>query len=173
MSALLVRPAVDADLAAITRIYAHYVLHTCSTFEADAPSAETMAERRASILAMGLPYLAAELDGHLVGYAYASLYRVRAAYRFTVEDSIYLDPAVTGRGHGSLLMRELIAECERGPWRQMVAVIGDSANLASVALHHRFGFRPVGTLERVGYKFNRWVDTVLMQRELNPAGERL
>lgn len=163
---IVVRAATEADMAEITRIYGHYVLHTCSTFEMEAPEREEMARRRAGILELGLPYLAAENEGRLVGYAYANAYRPRAAYRFTVEDSIYVDPAEVGRGCGQRLLESLIEQCGQGPWRQMVAVIGDSRNAASVGLHQRFGFREVGTLSSVGFKLGRWVDTVLMQRAL-------
>jgi phosphinothricin acetyltransferase len=166
VSSVVVRPATEQDVAEFTRIYQHYVLHSCATFETDAPEADEMARRRAAVLALGLPYLAAEDDGRVVGYAYANAYRARAAYRFTVEDSIYIDPACVGRGCGQALLGALIAECGRGPWRQMIAVIGDSENAASVGLHRRFGFREVGRLSAVGFKLGRWVDTVLMQRAL-------
>jgi len=165
----VVRAATEADMAEIARIYGHYVLHTCSTFETEAPSREEMAKRRAGILELGLPYLAAENEGRVVGYAYANAFRPRAAYRFTVEDSIYLDPEAVGRGYGQKLLEALIEQCGQGPWRQMIAVIGDSRNTASVGLHKRFGFREVGTLTSVGFKLGQWVDTVLMQRALGAA----
>ncbi len=166
MNQIVVRPATEPDIAEITRIYGHYVLHSCATFEMEAPGRDEMARRRSAILELGLPYLAAEDDGRVVGYAYANAYRSRAAYRFTVEDSIYIDPASVGRGCGQALLGALIEQCEQGPWRQMVAVIGDSSNAASVGLHQRLGFRQVGTLSSVGFKLGRWVDTVLMQRAL-------
>jgi phosphinothricin acetyltransferase len=166
----IVRPATEQDVAEITRIYGHYVLHTCSSFEMEEPSCEEMARRRSAVLALGLPYLAAEADGRVIGYAYANLYRPRGAYRFTVEDSIYIDPTCVGRGCGQALLGALIEQCELGPWRQMIAVIGDSRNSASVGLHQRFGFREVGTLSSVGFKLGRWVDSVLMQRALG-AGD--
>jgi L-amino acid N-acyltransferase YncA len=169
MNSIVVRAATEQDVAEITRIYGHYVLHSCATFEMEAPGREEMARRRAGVLELGLPYLAAEADGRVVGYAYANAYRTRAAYRFTVEDSIYIDPAEVGRGCGQALLAALIEQCEQGPWQQMVAVIGDSGNAASVGLHKRFGFREVGTLSSVGYKLGRWVDTVLMQRALGAA----
>jgi len=161
-----VRSSTPEDLGEILRIYRHYVLNTSSTFEVEAPTREEMAKRRASVLALGLPYLACEAGGVLVGYAYANAYRPRAAYRFTVEDSIYVDPAYAGRGCGLALLSALIAECEQGPWQQMIAVIGDSSNAASIGLHKKVGFREVGILRSVGFKFERWVDSVLMQREL-------
>jgi phosphinothricin acetyltransferase len=118
-----------------------------------------------------LPYIVAEVDGQVVGYCYASSYRPRPAYRYTVEDSVYLAPKMGGRGLGTALLRALIARCESGPWRQMLAVIGDSGNEASIALHRRMGFQPTGTFKSVGFKFGRWVDSVLMQRSLG-AGDR-
>jgi phosphinothricin acetyltransferase len=125
-----------------------------------------METRRAGVLDLGLPYLVAELDGAVVGYAYASVYRARAAYRFAIEDSVYLAEGLGGRGIGTALLAALIEGCEAGPWRQMLAVIGDSANTASIALHRRLGFEAVGTLKAVGYKLGCWVDTVFMQRSL-------
>ncbi len=162
----LVRPSTVEDVAAIAAIYAHYVRNTTSTFELDPPAVEEMARRRQFVLLFGMPYLVAESEGNIVGYAYAGQYRPRPAYRFTVEDSIYVAPDCTGRGYGGLLLHSLIAACARTPARQMIAVIADSANLSSVALHARCGFRMVGTFADVGYKFDRWVDTVLMQRTL-------
>jgi phosphinothricin acetyltransferase len=167
MNEFVVRPSHAEDLSDITRIYSHYVLHTSATFELEAPDLDEMARRRSEILQRGLPYLTAEEeDGVVVGYAYAGMYRSRAAYRFTVEDSIYVDPEYVGRGCGQSLLAELIAQCEQGPWRQMIAVIGDSDNEASITLHERCGFGKVGTLCGVGFKFGRWVDSVLMQRAL-------
>jgi L-amino acid N-acyltransferase YncA len=170
MNQFLVRPSTEDDLSDIARIYGHYVLHSSATFEVDPPSRDEMAKRHFDIVTLGLPYLVAEQDGAVAGYAYASAYRPRPAYRFTVEDSIYIDPQHTGRGCGRILLAALIEHCERGPWRQMIAVIGDSGNTASIRLHQHFRFRGVGTLCAVGFKFNRWVDTVLMQRELAPGG---
>ncbi len=171
VSSIVVRPATEQDIATITRIYGYYVLDTCATFEIDVPEREEMARRRSAILEVGLPYLAAEDDGRVVGYAYANAYRPRAAYRFTVEDSIYIAPTDVGRGCGQALLGALVEQCEQGPWRQMVAVIGDSRNAASVGLHRRFGFREVGTLSSVGFKLGRWVDSVLMQRALGAGDE--
>ena len=166
MTQFLIRPSTENDLNAITRIYSHYVLHGSATFEIDSPAEDEMAKRRSAILALALPYLVVEQDEAVVGYAYASPYRPRPAYRFTVEDSIYIDPVHAGRGCGRMLLASLIEHCEQGPWRQMIAVIGDSANEASIRLHQHFGFRNVGTLFEVGFKFERWIDTVLMQKEL-------
>jgi L-amino acid N-acyltransferase YncA len=168
MKPFLVRPTTEDDLGEVTRIYSHYVLHSAATFEVDPPSRDEMAKRRSHILAIGLPYLVAEHEGAIAGYAYASEYRPRPAYRFTVEDSIYIDPQYVGQGCGLALLGTVIELCEQGPWRQMIAVIGDSGNYASIRLHRRFGFRDAGTLFSVGFKFNQWVDTALMQRELVP-----
>ena len=163
----MIRPSTEADLSAIARIYRHYVESTTATFELDPPSPVEIAARRAAAIKHQLPHLVCEADnGEVIGYAYASHYRPRPAYRFTLEDSIYLDPAHTGRGHGKALLTTLIENCQHGPWRQMVAIIGDSANTASIALHQSVGFRQVGTLTNVGFKFDRWIDTVILQREL-------
>jgi len=155
-------------MTAVQRIYEPAVLHGTATFEEVPPTVEVMQSRRAAIEARGFPYLVAEVDGRVVGYAYANLYRERPAYRFTVENSVYVDPNLHRHGVGRALLEALIAACERTPVRQMIAVIGDSANQASVELHAACGFRHVGTLSSVGWKFGRWIDTVLMQR---PIGE--
>jgi L-amino acid N-acyltransferase YncA len=165
----LVRPSTENDVSSITQIYSHYVRHSSATFELDPPTPDEMAQRRIAILALGLPYLVVEERGCVAGYAYASSYRPRPAYRYTVEDSIYVDRAHVGQGYGRALLAALIEQCERGHWRQMIAVIGDSGNVASIRLHEQFQFRDAGTLRSVGFKFNQWVDTVLMQRELRPA----
>ncbi len=164
--AVRVRDAVSADMAEIQEIYAHHVLHGLATFEEVPPSAAEMTGRRAAVLAAGLPYLAAEIDGRVVGYSYATAFRARPAYRYTVEDSVYVRDGMAGRGIGVALLAELIRRCEAGPWRQMIAVIGDSANAASISLHRRLGFVHAGTLAAVGFKLGRWVDTVQMQRPL-------
>jgi L-amino acid N-acyltransferase YncA len=130
-----------------------------------------MTSRRAAVVAHGLPYLVAMLDNRVVGYCYASPYRPRPAYRFTIEDSVYVDSSMPGRGIGSALLRELIVRCERGSWRQMLAVIGNSENKGSIGLHASVGFEPVGTFRSAGFKFGRWVDSVLMQRALG-EGDR-
>lgn len=169
---LLVRPSTPADLAAIQAIYAHAVLHGTGTFEIEPPPLQEMARRRDEVLARGLPWLVAEADGAVLGYAYAAPFRPRPAYRFSLEDSIYLAPQAQGRGIGRLLLAELLARCQATGARQMLAVIGDSGNQASVALHRALGFRPAGTLQSVGWKFGRWLDVVLMQRALGPGDPR-
>jgi phosphinothricin acetyltransferase len=172
IDAMLVRDARDDDMAAVQAIYAHHVLHGTASFEEEAPSLAEMARRRAEVLGKGLPYLVAEIDGKVAGYSYATPYRARSAYRYTIENSVYVDHARHRAGIGRALLTGLIMRCERGDWRQMIAVIGDSAHVASIALHESLGFRNVGTLEAVGFKFGRWLDSVLMQRALGAgAGE--
>ena len=171
MGHLVVRNSTDADVPAVHRIYAYHVLHGLGSFEEEPPSAAEMKRRRDDVIAHGLPYLVADIDGAVVGYSYATLYRARSAYRYTVEDSVYVDEGVLRKGVGRALLSAVIARCEAGRWRQMVAVIGDSGNAASIRLHASLGFRLVGTLRAVGFKMGRWADTVLMQRELG-AGER-
>ena len=163
---LLVRDSTLADMPAVQAIYADQVLRGTASFEEVPPSTEALIARRRAVLDLGLPYLAAELDGRVVGYSYATGYRPRPAYRHSIENSVYVAEGLRGRGVGRALLAALIARCEAGPWRQMVAVIGDSANRGSIALHARLGFRRVGTLEAVGFKHGRWLDTVLMQRAL-------
>lgn len=164
--AMRIRDSGDGDVAAIQAIYAHHVLHGFGSFEEEPPARDDMAARRAGVVAAGLPWLVAEIDGRIAGYAYAGPFRPRAAYRFAVEDSVYVAPDFTRRGVGRALLVELIARCEAGPWRQMLALIGDSDNHGSVGLHRALGFSPVGTFASVGYKRGRWVDVVLMQRPL-------
>jgi len=166
MSDVRIRPSTEADMPVITAIYAHFVRHGSGTFEEIPPSLEEMTGRRARVLAERLPHLVAQVDGTVAGYAYATIYRTRSAYRFTAEDSIYVHPERAGVGIGSALLGELIDQCEALGCRQMIAVIGDSENRASIALHEKFGFRPAGELRSVGYKFGRWIDTVRMQRAL-------
>ncbi len=156
-------------MPAVQRIYAHHVLHGLATFEEVPPSLDDLLARRASVITAGLAYLVAERRGEVVGYSYATAYRSRPAYRHTIEDSVYVADGLGGAGIGSALLQALISRCDTGAWRQMVAIIGDSANTASVALHRRMGFRLVGTLGSVGFKLGRWVDTVLMQRSLGPG----
>ena len=168
---LTIRDAGEADMGTVQAIYAHHVLHGLATFEEVPPSTDELVARRASVLALGLPYLVAERDGQVIGYSYATSYRPRAAYRFSIEDSVYLADGLGGQGVGTALLGELIARCEQGPWRQMLAVIGNSGNAGSIALHRRMGFRIIGTFESAGFKLGRWVDTVLMQRALG-EGDR-
>lgn len=158
----------DADIPAIAAIYAHYVRTSAATFEIEPPAAGEMASRRAAIVARGMPYLVARIDDRVAGYAYASPYRSRAAYRFTVEDSIYVHPDAARQGIGRSLLSGLVARSAECGFRQMVALIGDTENAASIGLHQACGFRHAGVLTGVGLKFGRWVDTVLMQRALLP-----
>ena len=166
MSTARIRPATEADLPTITAIYEHAVRYGTATFEIDPPDLSEMTRRFRALVDGKFPYLAAELDGSVIGYAYAGPYRPRPAYRFSVENSVYFDPKAQGRGAGKLIMLELIARCEQRGFRQMVAVIGDSANAASIGVHRSTGFRMIGTFENVGFKFGRWLDTVMMQRDL-------
>jgi L-amino acid N-acyltransferase YncA len=166
MSSLEIRPATAADLPSITEIYAHEVRVGTATFELIPPDLAEMTRRFQALMDGGFPYLTAVLDGDVAGYAYASSYRPRPAYRFTVENSVYLRPSIHRRGIGRQLLERLIAECEARGFRQMIAVIGDSANAASVGVHARCGFKMIGTHPNVGLKFGRWLDTVMMQREL-------
>ncbi len=165
----ILRTSTDADIPAVTAIYGHHVLTGLASFETTAPSEDEMSRRRLGVLERKLPHLVAEIDGTVVGYAYASAYRPRIAYRFTVEDSVYLHPEHIRKGLGRLLLSAVLAECERLGYRQMVAVIGDSGNSPSIGLHHALGFQHAGVLRSVGFKFGRWVDTVLMQRALGRA----
>lgn len=167
MPELLIRPSTDADLSAITAIYAHAVLHGTGTFELEPPDEAEMARRRADVLGKGLPWLVAQgVDGSVLGYAYANHFRPRLAYRFCLEDSIYLSPQAQGRGIGTALLAELVGQCEARGARQMLAVIGDSANAGSIGVHRRLGFEHTGVLKASGWKFGRWLDVVLMQRPL-------
>ena len=166
--ALWVRASRAEDAAAIAAIYGHHVVHGLATFEETPPDAAAIAARRAALVAGGYPHLVAVAAAAVVGFAYAGPYRSRPAYRFTVENSVYVEAA--GRGIGRALLGALIARCEDAGFRQMVAVIGDSANAASIGLHRALGFRRVGTLDSVGFKHGRWVDSVIMQRPLGPGG---
>jgi len=167
MTAPVIRPATPADIPAIAAIYGQSVITGTASFELEPPGETEMALRMQSVLEAGFPYFAAEIDGAFAGYAYASLYRTRPAYRFTVENSVYVAPNMQRRGVGRALMAALIEACSARGYRQMLAVIGDSPNQAhSVGLHAACGFIEVGRLPDVGYKFGRWVDTLLMQREL-------
>jgi L-amino acid N-acyltransferase YncA len=163
---IVIRDAKASDMASVQTIYAHHVLHGLASFEEVPPSVDDLRARWDAVLALGLPYLVAEAAGRIVGYSYASPYRARPAYRHSIEDSVYVADGLGGRGIGTTLLGALIAHCEAGAWRQMVAIIGDSGNDGSIALHRKHGFRPVGTLRAVGFKHGGWVDSVLMQREL-------
>jgi len=165
------RPSTDGDVPAIAAIYAHHVRTGLASFEIVPPNEEEIARRRTEVLKRGLPFLVADLVGTVVGYAYASPYRLRPAYRSTLEDSIYIHPDHTRKGIGRLLLEALIADCEAKGYRQMIAIIGDSANAPSIGLHRAFGFEHAGTLRSVGFKFGRWMDTVLMQRPLGAAAD--
>ena len=164
-----IRPVTPTDAAAITRIYGDAVLHGTASFELEAPDEAEMTRRMRVLLDGNFPYLVAEIAGEVVGYAYAGLYRTRPAYRFTLEDSIYVDQGVQGRGVGRALIERLLADSEARGFRQMIAVIGDSAQTASIALHRAAGFHYVGNIQNVGYKFGRWLDSVIMQRPLGPG----
>lgn len=161
-----IRDASEADMPAVQAIYAHHVLHGLGTFEEMPPPVDDITARHAAIVAAGLPWLVAEIDGRVAGFAYAGPFRARAAYRFTVEDSVYVGAGFARRGVGRALLGQLIRRCEAGPWRQMLAVIGDSGNDGSLGLHRAFGFTNVGTMKSVGFKHGGWVDVVMMQRAL-------
>lgn len=157
-----IRPSVVNDLPAITAIYSHHVLQGTGTFETTPPTQTEMAARREDVLGKGLPYLVAEQDGAVLGFAYCNWFKPRPAYRFSAEDSIYLAPAAAGKGLGTLLLRELMAQAERAGIRKLIAVIGDSNNAGSIGVHRRCGFQTVGVLANSGWKFDRWLDVVLM-----------
>ena len=163
------RDATQADLPAIQAIYAHHVLHGLATFEEVPPGVEELRRRHADITDRGLPYLAAMRGGEVLGYGYCAPYRLRSAYRYAIEDSIYIRQDALGQGMGAALLAALVVRSAALGYRQLIAVIGDSANASSIALHARHGFLRVGTLRSSGYKFGRWVDSVLMQRPLGPG----
>jgi len=169
--AISIRPSQAGDVATIAAIYRHHVLHGVASFEEVPPDIAEVARRRDDIIGCGLPYLVAERAGQVLGYCYASRYRTRSAYRFSLEDSIYVDQAELGRGLGRALLTELIARCVAQGYRQMVAVIGGSDQWPSIGLHRALGFSEVGVLRAVGYKFGEWVDTVLMQRALGDGAK--
>lgn len=170
---VMVVPSRDEDIPAIASIYAHHVRGGLASFETDPPTLKEMSRRRAELRANGFPHLVAFHDDRLVGYAYAGPYHERRAYRYTVEDSIYIDPRFVGQGIGRMLLYSLLHESELRGFRQMVALIGDSGNQASIKLHERCGFARVGTLQSVGLKHGRWVDVVVMQRALGKGSETL
>lgn len=168
----LIRASRDADLPAITAIYAHHVLHGTGTFETVPPSVAEMGTRRADVLAKGLPYLVAEEAGTVAGFAYGNWFKPRPAYRYSVEDSIYLAPGLQGKGLGRALLAELLAGCEAAGIRKIMAIIGDSANAGSIGLHRALGFTQVGVVESCGWKMGAWRDIVIMQKTLG-AGDTL
>ena len=163
---VLIRASRDDDIDAIASFYQQSVATGTASWEYDPPSVEEMAKRRHAVIANGFPYLVAEMDSRLVGYCYASTYRARIGYRFVVEDSVYVAPDMQGRGIGKMLLVALIGECEKLGFRQMIAVIGDSENAGSIALHERCGFQHAGRFNGIGYKFGRWLDSVKMMRAL-------
>jgi phosphinothricin acetyltransferase len=163
---MLVRPAVARDISAIHSIYTHHVLHGLASFEEVPPTVEEMRRRFDDVTAQGLPYLAVEVGADVLGYGYCSLYRTRSGYRHTLEDSVYVKHGSHGKGIGKAVLAELIARCTALNYRQIIAVIGDSANAASIGLHASLGFVRAGNLRSVGFKFGRWVDSVLMQLPL-------
>lgn len=166
MPALLIRPSVAGDVPAMTAIYGWNVLHGTGTFELDAPDASEIRRRRDDVLAKDLPWLVVERDGEVIGFAYANQFRPRPAYRYCLEDSIYLAPAARGQGAGKLVLAELLSQCEARGARQILAVIGDSANTASIGVHRSQGFEETGRIIGAGWKFDRWLDVVIMQRSL-------
>ena len=163
---ITIRPSHDTDVAAIAAIYAHAVLQTTGTFEVDAPSSSEIRRRRDEVIARALPWLVAESNTEVLGYAYANQFRPRKAYRFCLEDSVYVHPKAYGQGVGRLLLTELLARCELLGMRQIIAVIGDSNNLGSIALHRNLGFEQTGLIKSAGWKFGRWLDVVMMQKQL-------
>jgi L-amino acid N-acyltransferase YncA len=170
--ALLIRPSTLDDLPAITAIYAHAVLHGTGTFEIEAPDEAEMARRRDDVLSKGLPWLVAQVGDQVLGYAYANHFRPRRAYRFCLENSIYLAAQARGQGLGRLLLTELVGRCEAAGARQMLAVIGDADNAGSIGVHAALGFEHCGVLKAAGWKFDRWLDVVLMQRSLGHGHAR-
>ena len=166
----LIRPSRDEDVAAITAIYRHHVLHGTGTFEIDPPTEADMAARRADVLSKGLPYLVAEENGQVLGFAYCNWFKPRPAYRFSAEDSIYVAPGLHGKGLGRALLMALCEQAEAAGVRKMLAVIGDSANAGSIGVHSALGFTHTGTVRSCGWKFERWLDVVLMEKPLG-AGD--
>lgn len=164
-----IRPSRDEDVPAITALYAHHVRHGTGTFETEPPSVADMGTRRADVLAKGLPYLVAEQDGKIAGFAYGNWFKPRPAYRYSVEDSIYLAPGLHGQGLGRALLAELLARCEAVGIRKVMAIVGDSANAGSLGVHRALGFTQVGTIESCGWKLGAWRDIVIMQKTLGPG----
>jgi phosphinothricin acetyltransferase len=169
-SQTIIRAATPADMRRVQEIYAGHVLRGTASFEEEPPDFDEMCRRRQAVADAGLPYLVAQRDAAVLGFAYAARYRPRSAYRHTAEDSVYLDPSAMGRGTGRALLEQVLDLSRAAGYREMVAVIGDSANAASIGLHAALGFRHIGTFTQVGLKFGRWLDTVLMQRSLNGEG---
>ena len=163
----IIRPSTPNDIPQITAIYAHHVLHGTGTFEVEPPSDNDMMQRRADVVSKGLPYLVAAEGERVLGYAYCNWFKPRPAYRFSAEDSIYIAPEAAGSGLGRALLAELLRQAEQAGVRKMIAVIGDSANAGSIGVHRSTGFRHVGILEACGWKFERWLDVVLMDRALS------
>lgn len=168
----LIRPSTEADIPAITRLYAHHVLHGTGTFETTPPSEEEMTARRADVLGKGLPWLVIEDNANVIGYAYGNWFKPRPAYRYSVEDSIYLAPEAAGKGLGRALLAELLATLERSGIRKVMAVIGDSANAGSIGVHRALGFETVGVVKACGWKLGRWLDIVLMEKPLGAGDSR-
>ncbi len=171
MDPVRIRPCTANDLPAVTAIYAFNVENGTGTFELEAPNVAEMARRREDVVSKGLPWLVAERGAQVLGYAYANHFRPRLAYRFCVEDSVYLDSEAIGLGLGRLLLAELLARCEAAGARQMLAVIGDSTNAASVGMHWALGFEHVGLMKAAGWKFGRWLDVVVMQKSLGRGSD--
>ncbi|NML85873.1 GNAT family N-acetyltransferase [Polaromonas sp.] len=168
----LIRPSQDEDIRAITVIYAHHVLHGTGSFETEAPSIADMTARRADVLSKGLPYLVVEQDREIIGFAYGNWFKPRPAYRYSVEDSIYLAANLHRKGLGRALLAELLARCETAGMRKVMAIVGDSANAGSVGVHRSVGFTPVGTIAACGWKLGAWRDIVIMQKTIG-AGDTL
>jgi L-amino acid N-acyltransferase YncA len=166
---LIIRPSTEADLPAITAIYGHHVLTGTGTFEVDPPGLDDMRGRRADVLSKGLPWLVAVESEAVVGFAYCNWFKPRPAYRFSAEDSIYMSPQAAGRGIGRTLLAELMAQAQRAGVRKLIAVIGDSANTGSIAVHKNAGFQSVGVLKSCGWKFDKWLDVVMMDKALGEA----
>ncbi|MBC7605109.1 MAG: N-acetyltransferase [Ramlibacter sp.] len=164
-----IRPSEDHDIPAITGIYSHHVLHGTGTFETTPPTEDDMKARRADVLSKGLPYLVMEVDGQVVGFAYCQWFKPRPAYRFSAEDSIYMHPQSAGKGWGKVLLIELEREAEAAGIRKLIAVIGDSTNAGSIAVHRALGFSEVGTIKSCGWKFGRWLDIVMMEKSIGQA----